>query len=115
MCELEDSEKWRDSIAERKRLTIPRFGTMKKYFTVKSVEYSNVDISALKITLVAARKGIVPYGAFGITVKIKGANEECTNEVKRDGLIIERHSDIELRIGDYFVFYHSRSTPQLTK
>lgn len=42
-------------------------------------------------------------------VRVVGKDEECTNEVKRLGLAIERHADVELRIGDLLIFYYSKS------
>ncbi len=34
-----------------------------------------------------------------------GPEAECTNEVKKVGFVIERHADLELRLGDLLVFY----------
>jgi len=115
ICELEDSEKWRNFLAEKKSDKIPHIDNMKKHFIIKDIEYSNVDIMAFKITLVAARKGLIPYRTFGIDVRIKGTNEELVNEIKRDGFIIERHSEIQLRVGDCFVFYYSRNDQGLVQ
>ena len=109
ICELEDSEIWRNLIAEGKPKTIPYIKTIEKFFYIQDIEYSDVDILAYKLKLTAAKEGIIPYQVFGIDARIVNTRKETANEVKRDGFIIERHSEIQLRIGDCFVFYYSRN------
>ncbi len=46
---------------------------------------------------------------LGIGVKVVREEEECTREVKKVGLMIERHTDLELRVGDTLIFYLSKS------
>ena len=45
---------------------------------------------------------------IGARVEVKGPKDEIVNEVKRIGLVFDRHTPIELRIGDTFVLYISR-------
>ncbi len=59
VCELEDSERWRDLRSERKSLRIANLTQMQKNFEVRDLEYSDLDIAALKLTLVAAREGTI--------------------------------------------------------
>ncbi len=123
ICELEDSQpEWRSLKYE----PLPEGHTqflklLEPFFIVKDMEYSNVDILVLKVHLLAAQKGnfapnqrgigVVPYKAMGIGVKIVDYDDECTNEVKRTGLLIERHCDLELRVGDLLILYVSKATP----
>jgi len=109
MCELEDSENWRDAKAEKIIVKIPHIDTIQKYFKILDIEYSNLDIQAYKITLLAIKSGILPYDTFGIGFQILQKNEECSNEIKRYGLIIERHADLQIKIGETFIFYYSKS------
>eukprot|EP01022_Parablepharisma_sp_SALTPOND_P015578 TRINITY_DN2214_c1_g2_i1.p1 TRINITY_DN2214_c1_g2~~TRINITY_DN2214_c1_g2_i1.p1 ORF type:complete len:541 (-),score=50.54 TRINITY_DN2214_c1_g2_i1:2226-3848(-) len=115
VCELEDSEMWRSLILEKKELAVSHLEDMRKHFMVKNIEYSNVDILAFKLTLIANKRCTVPYDVFGINVRVKDEKEEITNEVKRDGLIFERHAELQFRIGDCFVFYHSKNGPEPAK
>jgi hypothetical protein len=45
---------------------------------------------------------------MGMQVVTKGDDEECVNEVKRLGLMIDRKCPIQLRRGDTLVLYISR-------
>eukprot|EP00826_Nyctotherus_ovalis_P066321 TRINITY_DN9792_c0_g1_i6.p2 TRINITY_DN9792_c0_g1~~TRINITY_DN9792_c0_g1_i6.p2 ORF type:complete len:135 (+),score=40.42 TRINITY_DN9792_c0_g1_i6:613-1017(+) len=111
VCELEDTQlEWRYSqyypLPSQNLLFI---NTLKSVFLVDKVDFANVDIIAVRAQLVAKRKGYLPCGkALGIGVRVVEEKEECTNEVKRAGLIIERHCDLQLRVNDVLVFYSSR-------
>jgi len=110
ICELEDSEmEWRDFRCEYQDEKMFPFELLNKCFKIEQLEFSNVDNYVIKMTLRAACKGYNDLNVFGIGVKIVGDKEECTNEVKKSGLIIERYADIELRIGELLIFYYSKS------
>ena len=113
VCELEDSQQeWRFPTYD----TLPKgsLDFLKKFrscFMVKEVEFAHVDILVLKVQLLATRKGEIPYNKMlGIGVKVMDYDAECTNEVKKVGLLIERHCDLELRVGDLVVLYLSKSS-----
>eukprot|EP01022_Parablepharisma_sp_SALTPOND_P000968 TRINITY_DN105358_c0_g1_i1.p1 TRINITY_DN105358_c0_g1~~TRINITY_DN105358_c0_g1_i1.p1 ORF type:complete len:572 (-),score=29.68 TRINITY_DN105358_c0_g1_i1:2048-3706(-) len=110
ICELEDSEmEWRDFRCERQPESVFPFEELRRCFKIEHIEYSNVDNYVIKMYLRACRKGYTEFGIFGIGVRVVDTEEECTNEVKKIGLWIERHADIELRIEDLLVFYYARS------
>jgi len=111
ICELEDSEmEWRDFKCDKQPKSIFPFGKLTKCFKFEDIEYSNIDNYVLKIKLRAQTIGYNTADLFGIGVRV--VDTECTNEVKKLGLSIERYADIELRIGDLFVFYYAKSVEE---
>jgi len=109
ISDLEDSQIiWRvinDVPGTLKQL---KLNLVKKYFHIVKAEYSDIDIYAAKFILKAKCSGKIPFELFGITIIIKEEWEECTWEVKRVGLLFERHTDLELRVGDVLVVYVSK-------
>jgi len=105
ICELEDSQQeWRypmyESIPEN---ALNFLKVIEKQFLIKEILFANVDILVVKAQLIASKPGYIQYSkALGIGIKIVDWDEECTNEVKKAGLMIERHCDLEVRIGDVF-------------
>lgn len=73
-------------------------------------EFTGADINVSKQTYRAEKEGIVPdsVGLIGILVEIVPKKNEVTNEVKRMGLLYDRHCSMQLRIGDILVLYISR-------
>lgn len=109
ISDLEDSQfEWRaikDLAATLKSLSLE---LVLKHFDVVKAEYSHVDIYAAKLVLRARTQGKMPAIMLGIAVVIKEEWEECTREVKRAGLLFERHTALELRVGDMLIAYISR-------
>jgi len=106
VSELEDSQVvWRYVDNQAIILDKLQLSEITQWFSIEELENSNVDIYVAKIRLRAIKKGEVPYEIFGITIKVKEKGEDCTREIKRVGLLIERHCDLELRIGDILVAY----------
>eukprot|EP00826_Nyctotherus_ovalis_P041369 TRINITY_DN4151_c0_g1_i1.p1 TRINITY_DN4151_c0_g1~~TRINITY_DN4151_c0_g1_i1.p1 ORF type:complete len:244 (+),score=47.54 TRINITY_DN4151_c0_g1_i1:43-732(+) len=116
VCELEDSEaEWLDFVVDRQLKTVVNFRKIRKWFRIERVEYSDASNYAVKIQLRARKKCRVTSRLFGIGINILNKGEECTNEVKKLGLWIERNSDIELRIGDLLIFYYSKSLDEYSE
>lgn len=44
---------------------------------------------------------------MGMRIIVREAQKELTNEVKKLGIMIDRHSPLELRVGDVLIFYIS--------
>eukprot|EP00826_Nyctotherus_ovalis_P010114 TRINITY_DN12690_c0_g2_i4.p1 TRINITY_DN12690_c0_g2~~TRINITY_DN12690_c0_g2_i4.p1 ORF type:complete len:556 (+),score=135.41 TRINITY_DN12690_c0_g2_i4:147-1670(+) len=109
ISEFEDSQVvWRcieDRTAGVKALQLE---DAKRCFEFTSLEYSHVDIYVAKITLRAHTQGRIKAETFGIPVVVRRECEDCTREVKRVGLTIERQIDLELRIGDILIVYISK-------
>lgn len=63
VCELEDSEtEWRDiNYLDIPLFQLEKFPEIEKYFTVKSIEMSHVDIIVWKFNLIAAVKCISEF------------------------------------------------------
>lgn len=52
--------------------------------------------------------GVIEKNVLGIRILIKNSQEECINEAKRVGLMIDRISDLQLRKGDTLLLYISK-------
>jgi hypothetical protein len=52
--------------------------------------------------------GKIKSEELGITVTVKDQSQSITNEVKKNGLLYDSSNEIELRKGDYVVFYFSK-------
>ena len=59
--------------------------------------------------MVAVQPGSIPESILGLKIIIKKQRDELSNEVKRMGYLVERKADVELRLGDVFVLYISKS------
>eukprot|EP00826_Nyctotherus_ovalis_P027992 TRINITY_DN2198_c0_g2_i1.p1 TRINITY_DN2198_c0_g2~~TRINITY_DN2198_c0_g2_i1.p1 ORF type:complete len:505 (-),score=127.95 TRINITY_DN2198_c0_g2_i1:153-1667(-) len=114
ICELEDSEmEWRDFLYDSQPKSIFPFKMLTRCFKIEDLEYSNIDKYVLKVKLRATVKGRNDPDIFGIGVKVVDAkHDECTNEVKKLGLAIERYADVEVRVGDLLVFYYSKTVEE---
>ena len=73
-------------------------------------EFTGSEIIVSKSTFRAEIIGIVPesVSCIGICVEIVDDNYEIKQEVKRMGLLYDRHVPIRLRVGDELVLYISR-------
>ncbi len=45
---------------------------------------------------------------LGVNIRVVGTGGVTTTEVKKKGLLIDRHADLEFRIGDLLIFYFSK-------
>jgi hypothetical protein len=73
-------------------------------------EFTGSEIIVSKSTFRAEMLGIVPdsMNLIGVWVEVIGGMVEMKQEVKRLGLLYDRHTTIRLRIGDELVIYVSR-------
>lgn len=108
LCEVEISEtEWYDA----KYYTIPpravQFDSFQPFLRLIKFEYSGADVILSKNTFRAETPGIVLDSAkmFGVNVEVK--QSEIRQEVKRMGLLFDRHRPIHLRVGDIFILYIS--------
>lgn len=118
ICELEDTQlEWRSS--DYYSYSVDSINFVKKLkllFDIEKIDIAKIDILALRIQLVAKRPGYLPYDeTLGIKIRVAGNNEDCTNELKRAGLFIDRHSDLVLRLNDHLVYYFSKFDPNIIK
>ena len=69
-----------------------------------------MDGSICKAVLKAIRPGHIDKKYFyGIRIRVRSADEELVNEVKRIGYIRDRECEMQLRIGDTLILYISTS------
>ncbi len=81
---------------------------LKDLFVIKREQYSGVDLTVGKISLVASKPGLLErLPDLGADVVIRRAEAELSNEAKRLGLMIDRHCPLELRVGDLLILYIS--------
>ena len=79
-------------------------------FTVKDLQYAGVDGSICKAVLSAVRPGYIDKKYFyGIRIRVREAQDELVNEVKRIGYIRDRECEMQLRVGDTLILYISTS------
>ena len=80
------------------------------FLKLSNVEFAGVDNTVSRNTYIAHTVGAVidAERLIGVKVEVKGEREEVVNEVKRVGLVFDRHSPVQLRLGDTFVLYISR-------
>jgi len=45
---------------------------------------------------------------MGIKLKVFKKTEELTNELKKIGLLVDRETEVQLRVGDQLIFYFSK-------
>ena len=106
ICEIEDEElEWYERAYFPAPHVLPSLGLFDRLFTIKDEKYAGTDRVVGKIQLQAIRPGELRSTWVGARLVVRKPRAELTNEVKRLGLMIERHAPLELRIGDIFVFY----------
>ena len=75
-------------------------------FEIKGLQYAGVDGSICKAVLKAVQPGLVDKkNLYGIGIRVKAAEEELINEVKRIGYIRDREREMQLRVGDTLILY----------
>lgn len=106
ISEFEDSQAvWRCIEDRAAGVNALQLEDARRCFHFLALEYSHVDIYVAKITLRAHTQGRIRAETFGIAVVVRREDEDCTREVKRVGLAIERQADLELRVGDILIAY----------
>jgi len=68
-----------------------------------------VDNKVVRLQTKAKNKGFLDSRYFDLGISVKSPKESIRNEVKRKGFISERNIDIEVRVGDIFIIYITRS------
>jgi hypothetical protein len=110
-CELELSQtEWYDAKYYLKPNQVYIYDYFYPFLRLVSSEFAGVDVTVSRNTYRAEKVGIVPdsLARIGILVEIKPKSQEIVQEVKRMGLVYDRHVPIELCVGDSFVLYISR-------
>lgn len=59
--------------------------------------------------MIAKNPGIIPQAKLGLEIIVKPQREEIQNEVKRIGYLKDREQPFQVRVGDQFLLYISKS------
>ncbi|EAR97895.1 hypothetical protein TTHERM_00279830 (macronuclear) [Tetrahymena thermophila SB210] len=80
------------------------------YLYLKETRCAGVDVITSKLIFQAKQPGFVPksFENFGVRIKVVPKGEEAVCQVKKLGIFSDQENQIELRVGDIFVFYISK-------
>jgi hypothetical protein len=110
-CEVQLSQtEWYKAEYYTKQNLVYGYDHFQPFLRCIKSKFAGVDLVNSKFEYVAEYPGIVPgsLAKIGVLVEIKARDQEITNEVKRLGLLYDRHKQIELRVGDTFILYITR-------
>ena len=110
-CEVEiNQSEWYDHQYYIKPKEVYKYDHFSPFLQLIRTEFAGVDVTISRSTFKAIQPGIVPdsLSRIGIMIEVKPQNSEIIQEVKRMGLLYDRHRPIQLREGDTFVLYISR-------
>jgi len=108
--ELEDTVvEWYEQKYYEYKSEIVDFSFLQELFDITWIEYSGVDNKVVRLQTKAIKVGRLKPTYFGLGVNIKDKKDIIRNEVKRKGILSEREKDIDLRVGDKFIIYITKS------
>mmetsp|Transcript_3640 Transcript_3640/g.7815 ORF Transcript_3640/g.7815 Transcript_3640/m.7815 type:complete len:397 (+) Transcript_3640:2577-3767(+) len=111
MCEVELTQlDWFDVNYYLKPKEVYRFDHFAPFLRLIKCEFAGVDVTISKNTYLATAPGIVPDSSsrIGVTIEVVDSRARVTTEIKRMGLLFDRHCPVQLRVGDTLVLYISR-------
>ncbi|CAG9333485.1 unnamed protein product [Blepharisma stoltei] len=110
-CEMELIQNdWYDARYYSKSNVSFDYNHFEPFLKLIKAEFAGVDVIVAKYTFKAVKEGIVldAISRLGILIEVKLKEEVITNEVKRMGLLFDRHKPVQMRIGDILVVFISR-------
>ena len=82
----------------------------KDIFNITKILFDNVGYLIFKFYLEGSKPGVVnPDDEIGIKITVLSKNQDKSNETKKNNLIFDRKNEIQLHIGDFFIFYISKN------
>ena len=82
----------------------------KKNFNILKILFDNVGYYIFKFYLEGAIPGVIgPDDEIGMKITVLNLNENKSNETKKNNLVFDRKNEIQMYIGDVFVFYISKN------
>ena len=82
----------------------------KKNFNILKILFDNVGYYIFKFYLEGSIPGTVgPDDEIGMKITVLNLNENKYNETKKNNLVFDRKNEIQMHIGDVFVFYISKN------
>ena len=112
-CEMELCKgKWNDIILlDDSEIYISELiNKFKNNFHILKILFDNVGYLIFKFYLEGIIPGVIgPDDEIGMTIKVLGLNENKSNECKKNNLVFDRKNEIQMHIGDVFIFYISKN------
>ena len=82
----------------------------KKNFHIMNILFDNVGYLIFKFYLEGIIPGVIgPDDEIGMKIKVLDFNEKKSNEAKKNNLVFDRKNEIQMHIGDIFIFYISKN------
>ena len=82
----------------------------KKNFNILKILFDNVGYYIFKFYLEGSIPGVIgPDDEIGMKITVLNLNENKSNETKKNNLVFDRKNEIQMHIGDVFVFYISKN------
>ena len=104
--------KWNDIILLENRDAI--IGTLidkfQENFNILKILFDNVGYYIFKFYLEGKKEGVINSDdEIGIKLTVLSPNDDKYNETKKNNLIFDRKNEIQLYLGDIFIFYISKN------
>jgi hypothetical protein len=116
-CEMELCKgKWNDIILlDESDIYIGELkNKFEKNFNIMKILFDNVGYYIFKFYLEGIIPGTIgPDEEIGMKIKVLDLNEDKSNETKKNNLVFDRKNEIQMHIGDIFIFYISKNVENL--
>jgi len=112
-CEMELCKgKWNDIILlDDSEIYISELiNKFKNNFHILRILFDNVGYYIFKFYLEGIIPGVIgPDEEIGMKITILDQNEDKSNETKKNNLVFDRKNEIQMHVGDIFIFYISKN------
>ena len=112
-CEMELCKgKWNDIILlDESDIYIGELkNKFEKNFNIMKILFDNVGYYIFKFYLEGIIPGVIgPDEEIGMKITILEQNEDKSNETKKNNLVFDRKNEIQMHVGDIFIFYISKN------
>ena len=116
-CEMELCKgKWNDIILlDESDIYIGELkNKFEKNFNIMKILFDNVGYYIFKFYLEGKVPGAIgPDEEIGMKITVLDLNQDKSNETKKNNLVFDRKNEIQMHIGDIFIFYISKNVENL--
>ena len=116
-CEMELCKgKWNDIILlDESDIYIGELkNKFEKNFNIMKILFDNVGYYIFKFYLEGKVPGVIgPDEEIGMKITVLDLNQDKSNETKKNNLVFDRKNEIQMHIGDIFIFYISKNVENL--
>ena len=116
-CEMELCKgKWNDIILlDESDIYIGELkNKFEKNFNIMKILFDNVGYYIFKFYLEGKIPGAIgPDEEIGMKITVLDLNQDKSNETKKNNLVFDRKNEIQMHIGDIFIFYISKNVENL--